>query len=97
MREKEVFTIHAVNDEPNNFREIEDPRTWCIYESMDEAIDDAKELYNELIKKHRHLEVSVCFNEFQHPSGDILGEPECLSLRDLGVLIESPIWTWDDE
>jgi hypothetical protein len=85
-RLKEVFTITAVNNEKNNFHEIDDPRTWHGYDTMDDAIKDAKEIYNEYKKAYKKLEVSVCFGEHLYESGDILGERECLSLEDLGVI-----------
>ena len=87
---REVFTIHAVAGSPDNFDEIEDRVTSALYYDRAEAIHYAKEFYHEHKKTHKHLDVSVCFNEFQQPSGDILGEPECLSLKDLGVLIKPP-------
>ena len=85
IKVKEVFTINAVNEAPNNFHEIEDSRTWHGYDTMDEAIKNAKELYTEEKKHYKHLDVSVCFNEFEYASGNIFGERECLSLKDLGV------------
>ena len=79
----EVFTIDASFDKG----ELDDSRTMIGYGSMDEAIRTAKELEKEYSKDkyYKHLEVSVCFNEFKYSSGDILGDRTCLSLRDLGI------------
>lgn len=59
------------------------------YPSVDEAIEDARKIYKDYSrtkedrKFYKNLDVSVCFGEFEYESGDILGEPTCLSIKDL--------------
>ena len=78
---EEVFTIRA----KDNLGSIDDGRTFLGYPSMDEAVVTARELYKELKKSrsYKNPDVLVCFGEFKYESGDVLGEPTCLSVKDL--------------
>jgi len=82
---EEVFTISASFDGGT----IDEKRTMAGYPSMDDAVKTARILYRELSRTkkdrnyYKNLDVSVCFGEFKYESGDILGEPTCLSINDL--------------
>ncbi|MBE3120702.1 MAG: hypothetical protein IMZ53_08440 [Thermoplasmata archaeon] len=82
---EEVFTIRASFDGGT----IDNNRTMAGYPSMDEAVGTARKLYKDFSKTkenrkyYKNLDVSVCFGEFKYESGDILGEPTCLSIKDL--------------
>lgn len=82
---EEVFTIRASFDGG----ELDEKRSMVEYSSMDEAVKTARILYKEFSRTkkdrnyYKNLDVLVCFGEFKYESGDILGEPTCLSIKDL--------------
>lgn len=83
MKGKEVFTLYISGGD--YIGELSDPRGMCSYPTMDAAIDAGKEAWNELIDYYSKLSISVCYNEFEQESGDIIGDMQALSLQDFGI------------
>ena len=77
---KEVITIDIYGGDYHG--SLSDKRAFATYDSVDEAIEVAREIYLELKDEYPELTVSISFDEWEYESGDVLGDATTLSLQD---------------
>jgi hypothetical protein len=86
---REVFRVEGSHLDRlgDHLDEISDARLWTDYDTLDDAIEVAKECNKDFEKMlgKGNFRLSICMGEWEDERGNVLGESTCLSLEDLGV------------